>query len=498
MKKLTRFNHIVYVVAAFVAALVFFLRIYYNTNFNEPLHILTSGFEEESLFAVWKYVHGEAIYKDFHQLPFAASYFNWGFYQFYGGLTKVALHLFGAGDESIPQIGRMITLTGCVAGYVLSLKIARLVTGTATLNLPQHTLLLFFFFGYLMGFWAITVRPDVWALTFELLGLYWFLKAAGSNKLEEIILSLLFFYLAWSFKQNFAGIIGGCGLWALINKRWKQAIVLGAGFFSLVLFTYFIGSDDYRYLILESQNKMGYSLSIGLNNLKLAFVKALPITLLSLVITALVIGKYSIATVIKKVMASQHMAILTLSFIVSFVFFALMSTKGGAADNYFFTPVSVLTLLSIIVVGRLQINQRLQRNIYTAYSLICIVYAGFGMMILTNRFGQLNLKPASAKYNQLIPVMNLHDKPLLVAGDNYANLPWINKSPQHFVLATTYYYKDKYGDKFEYDGVEGLMKKGYFATLITSTSKQTEHQLLYKLTDSTFQGGQQFYVWQKK
>ena len=44
---------------------------------------ITSGCEEESLFALWRAGHGQPVYLDTAHPPFAAAYFNWLFYATY-------------------------------------------------------------------------------------------------------------------------------------------------------------------------------------------------------------------------------------------------------------------------------------------------------------------------------------------------------------------------------------------------------------------------------
>src|SRR5438045_9141407 len=46
--------------------------------------VTTSGCEEEALFSLWRFAHGEAVYSDPTLLPYAISYFNWLFYLVYG------------------------------------------------------------------------------------------------------------------------------------------------------------------------------------------------------------------------------------------------------------------------------------------------------------------------------------------------------------------------------------------------------------------------------
>src|SRR5260221_372440 len=55
--------------------------------------IITSGFEEESLFAIWKWTRGIAIYQNPFAPPFAQSFFNWLFYATYGEASRIGMRI---------------------------------------------------------------------------------------------------------------------------------------------------------------------------------------------------------------------------------------------------------------------------------------------------------------------------------------------------------------------------------------------------------------------
>ena len=50
-------------VAACVALMV--VRVVSAVSFHEPMHLITSGWEQESLFAIWKSLEGLAVYAGF-------------------------------------------------------------------------------------------------------------------------------------------------------------------------------------------------------------------------------------------------------------------------------------------------------------------------------------------------------------------------------------------------------------------------------------------------
>lgn len=477
---------------------VFCLRIYYSVSFSQTYHFLTSGSEEESFYAAWKYVHGLPVFVDFHKSPFAASYFNWAFYVGYGSVIKLVLGVLQLGDEWIPTIGRIITLAGCAAGFLVARKIARRLIRPHNLSLLQTALLLFFFAGYLMGFWAITVRPDVWALTFELTGFYFFLRSLDSGKRSGLLAAGLFFYLSWSFKQNFVGLFGGCLAYLLLRKKFSDAVGFFLPFAAAAALTYFAGSPDYRYLLFKSQLRMKITPSIGFANLKLALSKSLPMVLLTVGLAAVVWRQHSYRAAWQKIRQDSRLQLLVLCFGISLLLFLFMSMKEGASDNYFFTPFVTLTFLLGYVSIRLRGSKPYQQALLWVFVPACLLNAGEGALIMTGKFGQINRRPYSKQYETVKRILDTLPKPVLFEKDNIANLPWINSSPQNFILATTYYYKDAYGDAFEYGGIEGLMQKGYFSAVVDEGYPVFDLKERYRLSDSVSENNHRFYIWRKK
>lgn len=481
-----------------VALAVFCLRIYYSISFSRTYYFLTTGSEEESFYAVWKYVHGLPVYVDFHKAPFAASYFNWAFYVVYGSVTKLVLSLFGLSDEWIPTVGRMITLAGCLAGLFVAHRIARHLAKTRKISLLPTTLLLLFFAGYLMGFWAITVRPDVWALTLELTGFYFFLRYLDNHKRSAFLAAILFFYLGWSFKQNFVGLFGGCLLYLLFQKKIAAGFQFFCAFALLAALTYFAGTGDYRYLLFKSQLRMKLVPSIGLYNLRLAVSKSLPVILFATGLGVLVLWQEPLKRLMQKVQVNKPLQLLLLCFGVSFPLFFLMVMKEGASDNYFFTPFVVLLFLLVYALAHGSATNAFQQATLWFFVPACLLNVGEGGLIMAEKFGQINRRPSAKQYETAKRLMDTLPKPILFEKDNIANLPWINRSPQNFILATTYYYKDAYGDKFEHGGVEGLMQSGYFNTVVDQDYPVSDLKERYRLADSVFENNYRFYIWRKK
>ena len=231
-------------------------------------YVFTSGAEEESLFAIWKWMYGQKVYANPFDPPFALSAFNWLFYYTYGSFASAVSSLLSLEPSALPSVARFLTVLLTLALGILvyallaPLNISRRVAGSVVVALNP-----------LIGFWSVTARPDIGALLFDLAGL-WCVKKADRSGSLWLIPALAMFYGAWAFKQSFvAGLIAAC-LYLFISGRRKQAFLLGGG--SVIAFgaTLALGDADYRYDALWGQSSVWLSVSIALHNCLWAFLKA--------------------------------------------------------------------------------------------------------------------------------------------------------------------------------------------------------------------------------
>ena len=80
--------------ACALAVVLMALRAGSAISFAEPLQLATSGYEQESLLAVWERLHGHAVYVSRWDEPFRWAIYNWLYYETYavvaGGLIATA------------------------------------------------------------------------------------------------------------------------------------------------------------------------------------------------------------------------------------------------------------------------------------------------------------------------------------------------------------------------------------------------------------------------
>ena len=164
--------------------------------FHQGPYVLTSGYEEESLFAIWKWINKQAVYGNAFAPPFAQSYFNWLFYFVYGAFSSGLLSIAKLDSLAVPVITRCLTfalasVSVLVVYQLLSpLTFNRRLAGSAIIA-----------FNPLVGFWAVTTRPDVGALAFGLVGVWCIGKSARQHSSAWIGMAFLAFYCSWAFKQ---------------------------------------------------------------------------------------------------------------------------------------------------------------------------------------------------------------------------------------------------------------------------------------------------------
>jgi Dolichyl-phosphate-mannose-protein mannosyltransferase len=225
---LRKFAQICLLLAAGACLVFWLLRVWHAISFVTPYMIVTTGGEEVALFPIWKLVQHQAVYADPHLIPFAYSNYNWAFYFFYGWTTRAFLHLFGLDAIWIPTIGRLISLVfTVVTGGVMYLSLrAFLKAGFFASRQAAWAWILIVTLCPLVGFWSITVRPDIGALAFEAAGFYLVLRHLREPKLRLIVAAAILFYMAWAFKQTSVTMLTGSALALAFSRRWRAFLTL--------------------------------------------------------------------------------------------------------------------------------------------------------------------------------------------------------------------------------------------------------------------------------
>lgn len=452
----------IFLIGALAALLLVALRAWHVFSFSAPLHVVTSGFEEESLFALWKFHHGWPIYHDPYAIPYTASYFNWFFYNAYGVFVSTFLSLFNLSEAWIPTLGRLLTLLIVTLGFAVTyvlLTYSRARFLSSTYKITAFSLAVLLWFGPLVGYWAMTVRPDLLGLLFDTFAAAFILLFINKRPRWAIVGAALACYLSWSCKQINIVMPLAIGFYLLFQRKWglwalfSCLLVLG---YSLTLF---IATESMLNSLFFIKTAIPLSSAVWVNNLTLFVKKSSPVwILLDLIILTSVLDKR------KRTLILRHPAVQLGGWGLLAWALTLLpaSSKVGSADNYHFIA---LLFLTFIVGGGLSIllkHQRIWHEITLGLSGVVFLIA---VSVAALNGSMQALTAQHVQHLALQKCMACLPKPIFIL-NHYAALPWINPSSHSFVIAHNYWFDRAQGLPFEQGGIGGLIQQGYFKTLL--------------------------------
>jgi hypothetical protein len=213
---------------------------------------ITEGREGPGLYALWRLIHGHALYEQPLGEPYSITLYNFGFYQVYARVSA----LLGVDADGILLWPRFYTLLGAAFGAALFVRVGmRLARPSNRLEWTGLAALAFvvWFGSQFISWWAFAVRPDVWAAALALLGLDFVLVALESGSFKSLLLAALGFVLAWSFKQSTISTFAG----ALLAITWlrrdvRRTLALGLPFGAVVGLALVLGGVAYRENLLRA------------------------------------------------------------------------------------------------------------------------------------------------------------------------------------------------------------------------------------------------------
>jgi hypothetical protein len=452
----------------FLSAVLFFLRFLSNISFTEPLHLITSGSEEQSFLSLWKFINDQPVYTDPHKIPFTSSYVNWLFYGFYGMAIKGLLLWRGISDDWIPTLGRLISFLFSVAGFFIArLTLIELFPKLSGKEKFLFLLIPFYLFlGPLAAFWPMTVRPDMAAVIFELLAFYFFVKEFQNHLPRAAFLATLLSFTAWSFKQTNISVFLSLLIFCFIHDcraAWLMGLLMGALCASVAWF----GGPAYRESTLFSLPIPGFSLRLGLVNFLYylaEFAFALPGYI------ALGAALFS-RTLKEKIQRDKVFQLCFITAVVSSLYGGITSLKIGASENYFIPASFFVTFFFLSCFFDLR-----QRPLPGIFNLS--LYFSFvinGLLILAILFGIKGKVSKRYEHRETLELLkSAQSLPRPVFSQTmYLNLPWM-LGDESFIPGYTYWVEKERGKKYERGGIEGLIREGYFGSLIFEKAKMHE------------------------
>ena len=422
---------------------------------------LTSGYETEIIFALWRAVHGQPVYADTTRIPYASAYFNWFFYAGYSVPVGVAVRL-GGDAAIIPLAGRLTTAAGSLAGAAALFWFLRLVL--AGQKLIAAALATFVFFGPLVGWWSHTLRPDVWALTFETGAVLVLLLGHRSHPLRSALLAGLLFYAAWSCKQTYFFGLGGSLCFLCWRRQWLPAALLAVVSVCLWAITFALLGSGYREAFRGTVANNVYYLALGLEFLRDMFVKSAPLWLL--LSGAFLLRPKTSRTPAASPLARDTLALGTFGLLIAAPLAFAASCKLGASAYYYFTTLLMLSLVAAGLIATLACTRLVLASLGLA--------AGLQGLVLSGHVGKIDLADQTRELAAVWSVWQHQPEPRF-ASYTSLNLPWLNTNSPPLVLAFNYGPDRAAGRSFEHNGLGGLIAAGYFRALLLPSATGAEY-----------------------
>jgi hypothetical protein len=470
---LRKFAQISLLLAACACLVFWLLRVGHAISFVTPYMIVTTGGEEVALFPIWKFVQHQAVYADPHQIPFAYSNYNWGFYFLYGWIARAFLHLLSLDAIWIPTIGRIVSIFfALLTGGVFYLSLRRYArAGFFAGRQTAWAWFLIVTLSPLVGFFPVSVRPDVGALALEAAGLYLVLRYFDEPKIRLVVAAALLFYVAWAFKQTSVTMLAGSGLSLALFRRWRAFVTLSGVWWFLAVVTLIVGGPIYRESILLSQKNLPLQVHTGFGNAWIAGERN-PFLLPGLAAILFVSWR------VRRLLRSKPVeATVTLTVLFSFCFTLVTSSKLGAS-SYYYMPAAWATMLGVALLWE-QMNSRWTLMCLAACSWLLIAGIAMG-----HTFYGADYRYTDSLHRAVAEKLSHLPGPVFVT-EAYSDLPWVQSLPPNFVFGFEYEADHDAGVPFEGGGWEDLARQGYFGTLVTYRDLSFPPALLekYQLAD---------------
>lgn len=426
---------------------------------SEPRAVVTSGWEQESLMALWAFLHDLPLYPPVTAIPFRMSVYNWLFYVVYGGWTQTALTLTGLPEDWLPTFARLLTLAA-VPVAIGAMWVALRRPGPQGHRLPAALAAAaagYVAIGPLVGFWAMTVRPDLWAMALELSAIAAFLALAPRHRWPALAVVVLSCYAAWACKQTAINAAGAIFLVLALRRRWREAAALAAGLGGAMALTLALGSEAYLRSLLLLDYKRSLDLARAGQVLVNAAAKTVPVMAGLAAVAAMLAGRPSA----RRALMADDAALLGVAGAVTSLALALVtSTHGGAAENYYFTAAGLGMLAALAPLRLAGPWHRTLGATLAAAWLGQATLLGYGLSGGAVTSLDADHRHLTAAKRCLAPLA----RPLFVS-DLTLSLPWMTPGGGGFVYSYSYLPGRAAGLAFEAGGLGGLIEAGHFATL---------------------------------
>lgn len=457
---------------AVLCLVLFGLRAASSISFTEPLQLHTTGDEFTNYFNIWKVMHGQAVYNDRFQVPYSAAVYNWLFYYAYAAVSRAALDVFALSEAWIPTVGRLFTLAAIAVGIVFSYMafVRAAAARDAIGRIIASAFAVFLMVGPLLGFWSLTVRADLWAMTLEIAGTWAFLALYPRRRLAATLALAVAVYAAWSFKQGNVFAAAGAGFVLLCRRDWKPLLLLCLVLPAAWAVTLAFGEPVWRDSILFKDFPVFFQLSRLARNIINVAVKTGPIELF---LIALVFAVARAQPCRKMLWASDTFVFAVGASVAALALSVPLAAQHGGGENYFFMlaffmGLMVMASLPVLATGS---GTSLRTPLVAGIAGWLSLYAAVGA-VLVGAAGTIDVRRQHPVYMEMKRCADSLPRPLYL-NNNYLGLPWMTPGNTPWVLSYTYNEERALAHRpFEHGGIGGLIDAGAFAAVAYQSDEQ--------------------------
>lgn len=441
-------------IASLLTLLIFLIRFFNSISLLNLRHVLTSGYEEESLLEIWYNLKNNELYLNHLNFPYRWTVYNWLFYDFYSLIFTIQKYLFNLSFDWLPTYLRLTTLSGSILLFFTIFKISEILNTTSKI---KFFIIFILIFGLSFGYWNITVRPDIFSLLFETTAIFYFLKKRNDINFKDLILIAFICYIAWSFKQTALIVFFTINLYFLLNFKFKINIILCSIFGFLIITTIYFHNNNYFKTIYFIGTTYPFDLNVFINNsVKLLAKNIIFFSSLSIILFEFIFFR-------KKYFNQNNLGkdnlFLFSGLGLSILYFLIVSANAGSSDNHTFL---ILIFINLIVINNEEIIFKSKTYLNFFQFSLC-VYCIFCILILTGFIGKLSPKKYLnvERYKKCVERIGKNT----FVDYNYYRLPWNTVYNNPSVETFNYKFELEKG-RLDNGGHQGLINKGFYNYLI--------------------------------
>ena len=184
---------------------------------------LGEGAEGPHVYSLWRVLHDVPLYGPALSAPYVRVPGNAAFYEAWAA----GLRLVGAEGEGILLWGRVLVFLSALGGAVAWAGLLRAVSGARRWSLPLGLGALTWLGSHFVGWWVVSLRPELPALACATAGLWLAVEAVTREDARWMRGAGVAFTLAWGMHAQTWGMAAGVAAWLLVSRRWKL-LVAGA------------------------------------------------------------------------------------------------------------------------------------------------------------------------------------------------------------------------------------------------------------------------------